>query len=410
MLGSTAVDINQVGCNGKTALFHAISAQHTKIVHLLLKYGADIHQASFVSYHRDFVGSQLSCCDEVPIITAARVGSRAIVCMLLEAGANPNVQSVCHAYNGGMKVANDKAALHFACEHANEEMVALLLQYHADVNIRDKQNELPLHIAVRCKQCTQQSSIIKALCGNDTDVNALNKIECSPLYLASFYGCNAKVEMLLSHGAAIDQCSERESSYGTALHIAAVKDRSALAWLLISCGARLALRNGQQYTPLHLNINTHSSSEIASLLVVHGADMDGVDKYGYTVLSASIRNMRLDCERLAQLAVGAGYDLRQDKWLQLVDSNNDKTKCQSITSDTPEIPIPSGRVLKLCRWLRHRQTNASALMDLCRVAIRKGLSRSVDGRSVVPALEQLPLPTSVKSFLLLKELSDDVSC
>lgn len=387
-----------------------MSAQHTKVVHLLLKYGANIHQASFVSYHRDFVGSQLSCCDEVPIITAARVGSVDIVLTLLEAGANPNVQSLCHAHNGGMKVTNDKTALHFACEHADEEMVILLLRYHASVNIHDKQKELPLHIAVRCKQCPKQNSIIKALCSRCSDVNAVNKIECSPLYLASFYGCNTKVELLLSHGANIDQCSERESSYGTALHIAAVKDRSALACLLISLGAKLALRNGQQYTPLQLNINTHSSSEIALLLIFHGANMDGVDKFGYTVLGACIRNMRLDCERLARLAVCAGYDLRQDKWLHLMDNDHttrEATQCE--ISDIPEIPIPSGRVLKLCRWLRLRQANASALTDLCRIVIRKVLSTSVDGCSIVARVEQLPLPTSVKGFLLLKELTED-SC
>ena len=396
-----------MGCNGKTALFHAISAQHTKVVHLLLKYGADVHLSSFVSHHRDFVGSQLSCCDELPIITAARVGSVDIVFTLLEAGANPNVQSLCHAHNGGMKVTNDKTPLHFACEHSSDEMVILLLRYNAKVNIRDKQNELPLHIAVRCKQCPKQNCIIKALCSHYSDVNAVNKIECSPLYLASFYGCNTKVELLLSHGADIDQCSERESSYGTALHIAAVKDRTPLAWLLISHGAKLALRNGLQYTPLQLNINTHSSSEVASMLIYHGASMDGIDKFGYTVLGACIRNMRLDCERLARLAVCAGYDLRQDKWLHLMDDDKQgTTRCQGVMSDKPEIPIPSGRVLQLCQWLRQRQTNASALTDLCRVVIRKVLSTSVGGRSIVASGEQLPLPTSLRGFLLLKEFSD----
>ena len=68
-------------------------------------------------------------------------------------------------------------------------------------------------------------------------------------------------------------------------------------------------------TAVQLNVAVHSRSEVAPLLVYHGARMDARDRHGRTLLAAAIHNVRLDCESLAVLMVQAGYDLRHDLWL-----------------------------------------------------------------------------------------------
>lgn len=398
LLSHKSLNLDHIGHGGKTALYHAINQQHIGAVKALLDHGVNVEKSSFATYHRDHAGVQLMSSDEPPLVTAARVDNADIVELLLQAGASVNSQALCHTNLSGVSI-QDRTALHFACENVNVTMVSCLLRFHADVNIKDKQCESAVHVAVRCHKCSDQSEIVKLLCQNQSDVNSVNKIECPPLYLASFYGCVQKVNILLSYGANVNKLCERESSYGSALHIAAMKDRYELSDCLISSGAKLSLHNGLSYTPLNLNINAHSKSDVASLLLYHGAETDGLDKFNYTVLGSIIRNMRFDCEVLAKILVNIGYDLGQDLWLSPAWLNDSETEEDSI--EHPHISIPSGRISKLCDWLREKQCNPLELSQLCRIAIRRHLSLVLEGRSIVRSIFRLPLPVSIKDYIAL---------
>ena len=410
LLSQKTLDVNHIGHDGKSALYHAISQQHIPAIKALLQHGVDVQQTSFATYHRDHTGVHLISCDEPPLVTAARVDNTEIVQILLGNGAYCDAQAVCHTHLSGVSI-NDRTPLHFACLNINVEMVQCLMNYNAEVNIRDKQGEYPIHAAVRCRQCIPQIKIVQLLCTHGADVNGLNKFDCTPLYLASFYGCTSKAEMLILHGADVNKLCERESSYGTALHIAAMKNRLALTEKLVTHGAKLSFRNALHYTPLHLNINSHSESSIAPLLIYHGANTEGFDKFNYTIMASVIRNMRFDCELLAKLLVYTGYDLEQDSWLSpkgYGDSTSRKRQ-DSESSDTgsiPEIPIPAGRVSNLCEWLNERKSNPLLLAELCRIMIRQSVSKAVDGSSIVPCLNSLPLPTSLKAYVKLDNLVD----
>ncbi len=422
LLKESGIDVNCVGNDGKTALAHAIIGQHISATSLLIRYGANVNQNYHISYHRDQLSMQMLSYEEPPIVTAARVGCAKIVAFLLEAGAKPDAQNECVGFQGNGRL-KDRTALHFAVEDGNVELVLNLLLHNAEVNIEDRQREIPLHIAVRCKtnHCTKQNEVVRLLCEHGSEVNAINKIQCVPLYLAAFYACLDKVEMLLMYGAEVNYFCERESSYGTPLHIAAIKDRPRLAELLISHGASLNWSNALGYTPLQLNMNSHSKSDIASMLIYHGADLRGVDKFNYTLLAACIRNMRLDCEKLAKLLIFAGYNLNHDLWLMnneerllwfqtLPDSrssihgNEENGEAPQTSQVIPNIPIPAGRVQQLCAWLRQRQIKPGTLMELCRTVIRRAISVSVQGRSVQPGISLLPLPNAIRDFLLLRDV------
>ena len=403
-------DIDRADRAGKTALFYAVSARHLATIAALLDSGADVRRRSYVSYRRDYTaGGQLACSDEPPLVTAARVGSAAAVRRLLTAGAHPDGQASCR---GGGGVDGDRTALHFACEQANLATVTALLEHGADVNVADRQHERPLHVAVRCRHSASAVDIVRALCRRGADVDAVNRTACSPLYIASFYDCSTAVSLLLEHGADVNlRCGGgRDNDMGTALHLAALKDRVELARLLIGRGARVQPRNALDCTPLQLNVNAHVSSAVASLLIRHGATGDGVDRSGYTLLGACVRNMRVDCESLAALAVYSGYDLAQDTWLAVTDDvsddvSDDVTGGGHLSERFPllTVTIPDGRVLTLCRWLRKMQRNPLRLTDLCRIATRRLAGDVAGGRSIVDFLSSLPLPRSLKRFVLLDE-------
>jgi len=266
--------------------------------------------------------------------------------------------------------------------------------------------------------------------------------ECSPLYLSALYDCTSNVEVLLRHGASVNSGCSTAGGHGSALHVAAYKDRLELASLLVAHGACVNHVNAPGVTALQLNVAVHSRSEIAPLLVYHGARMDGRDRSGRTLLATCINNLRLDCESLAVLMVQAGYDLRHDLWLdpdyshhqRLVDSDQDASASRPAATDAasvtrpssrsgirsrsdpasrstrpglssvePSVTIPEGRVRRLCDWLRAKQETPRSLSEACRVVLRRHLSECTGGRTIVPSIYRLPLPTAIKNFVLLKD-------
>lgn len=240
-------------------------------------------------------------------------------------------------------------------------------------------------------------------------------MECTPLYLATFYGCYRKMNLLLMYGANVNKLCLRENSYGSPLHVAAAKDRLDLADLLISYGSQLNLKNALQCTPLQLNINLLSRSDVVQYLVYHGAQVNGVDQWGYTVLAACIRNMRLDCEHLSRLFVYAGYKLWIDQWLRPQNKRyaivlpeslrrppNDEGDDDDGEFHVPDIPIPRGRVQDLCDWLLRKQNNPHHLVDVCRISIRQHIQDAMEGRSIVSCVDSLPLPQQLRDFVLFR--------
>jgi len=261
------------------------------------------------------------------------------------------------------------------------------------------------------------------------------------LYLSALYGCTANVDVLLRHGASVNSGCSAAGGHGSALHVAAYKDRLDLASLLVAHGACVNHVNAPGVTALQLNVAVHSRSEIAALLVYHGARMDGRDRSGRTLLATCIHNLRLDCESLAVLMVQAGYDLRHDLWLdpdyshhRLVDSDQDAVESRPAPNDpapgtrsssrsgvrnrsdptstragtssvVPPVTIPEGRVRRLCNWLRVKQETPRSLSEACRVVLRRQLSECSRGRTIVPSIYRLPLPTAIKNFVLLKDPS-----
>ena len=327
------------------------------------------------------------------------MASKKLVEFLLTSGADPDHQTqISILPDASAPQQCDKSALHFACEDGNVDLVRVLLEHKADLNILDRSHETPLHKVVRCSSCASQTEIASLLCNNGADVNVVNKMDCTPMYLSVFYGCEIKTKLLINNGADINHMSYRENSYGSPLHIASAKELLSMANLLISQGAILDSENNLQLTALQLNIMTYSKSSLAQILIYHGAEVNGFDRFSYSLVAIAIRDLRLDCESLARVMVYAGYNLQHDTWLY-----PDQSQQPSLIT----VPIPYGRVRTLCDWLRTVQTNPLPLYDLCRISTRAHIKFMTSGCSIVESISHLPLPNTVKDFLLLNDLCTD---
>uniref|UniRef100_A0A8C5UBM4 Uncharacterized protein n=1 Tax=Malurus cyaneus samueli TaxID=2593467 RepID=A0A8C5UBM4_9PASS len=141
---------------GRTALHRAAEKGHGGAVKVLLQGGASINQA-----------------EETPLHIAVLHNKRALVRLLIGAGANINA------------VTEDFVTpLHIASQRGNATVARLLLYNKAHVNAQDKQSKCPLHLAVEQGDKTMAETLLKAR----ADPNAQDKEKKTPLHAAAMRG------------------------------------------------------------------------------------------------------------------------------------------------------------------------------------------------------------------------------
>jgi len=98
---------------------------------------------------------------------------------------------------------------------------------------------------------------------------------------------------------------------------------------------------------------------------------------------------------LCQAAVLAGY----------VPSDEDLQRLQSLAAHDDE----SGhQIQQLVNWLNEDRRQVPSLLRQCRVVIRRQLSAAVHFKSILPAIDKLPLPTALKLYLQFDGLLSEV--
>jgi ankyrin repeat protein len=98
-----------------------------------------------------------------------------------------------------------------AVEKGDIAVVKGLIEGGVDVNVRDKDNNTPLHV-------TNNPEVAELLLKNGADLNARNKDGWTPLYLAAQQGHADVAELLIRNGADVNA---RNKYNETPLHSAA---------------------------------------------------------------------------------------------------------------------------------------------------------------------------------------------
>jgi ankyrin repeat protein len=144
---------------------------------------------------------------------------------------------------------------------------------------------------------------------------------CAPIHVATIKGDEAKVVVLLKQNP--DLVDSRDKFGNTALHLAALHNKVAIADLLLDNGADVNARNtdatrvprieGAGETPLTLALLSYEHKEMVELLLTHGADANVMLSHGDTPLHRAVeRDLPYDVELL--LANGADPNARGFNW------------------------------------------------------------------------------------------------
>ncbi|MEC4895831.1 MAG: ankyrin repeat domain-containing protein [Oscillatoria sp. PMC 1051.18] len=128
--------------------------------------------------------------DDPPIVVAARTGQVAVVETLIQAGADVNGRGMGYYSNSTALMAcvgalSQGCGTTFAISEDEKtrlyEVIILLLDKDADVNIRGEDSSTALHSAVNVAVAIKSDRVVKILLDAGADVNAKNSRGKSPL-------------------------------------------------------------------------------------------------------------------------------------------------------------------------------------------------------------------------------------
>lgn len=155
------------------ALYPAVLNNRTDMVELLLAYGADVR--TIANPKRSF-------------LTAIRSGNIQMMKVFLDADMLSGM-TPCLRHGDPMYV---------VAKVGSVEMMELLLEYGASVDMRGKHGRTLLHQTV---VCAGREAMLRFLLNSAVDMNAVDARGCTPLHLAVCRGNVAAVRILLEYGA-----------------------------------------------------------------------------------------------------------------------------------------------------------------------------------------------------------------
>lgn len=319
--------------NGWNGLHAAASMKNLAMAKQYLEFGEDVNMISTYEAH-----------GTTPLVEAAFSGNADIVKLYLDHGAKVNIlnkvgeSALFYASNAKVarllieagddpnRLAEWGTPLHSAARWERPEVIKVLLEKGAKVNIYGKSGESPLHYASTAevarlliaagadpkrssKSGTPMHSaagsgrieVAKVLLKHGADVNAhRNKNEgFKPLLRAITNGRTEFVQFLVDNGSDLEVSGQpveplpspvdRSKYFSTSLHSAAYFNQPEIAKILVKAGIKINSRDFQKKTPLH-RAAFNQAFEAAKWLVDHGADVHTKDEGGNTPLHIAAKN------------------------------------------------------------------------------------------------------------------------
>ncbi|KAL4239818.1 hypothetical protein ACF0H5_000620 [Mactra antiquata] len=295
-------DIMCRDCKKKTPLHHAARKGHLAMVEMLLNTEGCIidcrdedqltplHEAcqlkqSIVARYLIQCGSDIDArdiSDGTPLLFAAAEGLSDIIQIMLDKaqkwrGVDGKVAVVNHVDNEGA------SALHLAVQNNQAEVIDLLIENGAEINLQNNTHYAPLHMAV----IGGQLDIVKQLLDKGANIEARDGDHMTPVHRCSMYGKLEVLQVLLNRGASVNA---RTSEQMTPLLVATWKGHTNLVEYLLNNEAKITSTDSCMRTALHWAVDQGHYS-ILQLLMKNGGEelMSSMDHRDQTVAHYAAR-------------------------------------------------------------------------------------------------------------------------
>jgi len=205
-----------------------------------------------------------------PLFYAAINGYIDIVNMLLENGAQVEIR--------------DKDGISPLCIYAQTDVVRALLSAGADVNAN---RTSALHVA----SVGGYLDIVNTLIGNGAHIDIIDNVGRTPLWFAAACEQTDIVRSLVSAGADLNCIQDNHGLY--ALCVASLNGYTDIVSVLLNNGAQVEIRDRLGRTPLSCSaFNGHT--ECIGLIMGRGADVDAIDYSGQSPVSKAVEEGNRD--------------------------------------------------------------------------------------------------------------------
>ncbi|XP_076449469.1 uncharacterized protein LOC143285905 isoform X2 [Babylonia areolata] len=241
-------------------------------------------------------GADISClCDNnwTPLTLAAFHGNSQVVAYLLDCIAKASEQSR-PQYRWRMTVdsVNDggQSALYCAARRGHLDVCRQLLQAGADINAQcHHSKQTPLLGAVE----TQQTEVVTLLLERGADVQVTDNVGITPLYTAVEGNCLPLVRQLIQAGSEVNVGSQDHSP----IFLAARKGFLSIVKELCEAGCCKDITNKYNVTALY-EAASKGHNDIVQYLMEAGCDVNCCDMYSITPLQAAVMMGNLEGVRL----------------------------------------------------------------------------------------------------------------
>ncbi|MCP3660605.1 MAG: hypothetical protein GY830_09960 [Bacteroidetes bacterium] len=148
--------------------YHKISQnRNKKLIETLLKYGAQINTENKNKLTPIHYAAQYNDFSELEVLLKTKQGKELINSKTKKTESTP---------------------LHYAAKNNTAEVIQLLIDYDAKINLKDKKGRTPLHIAITefskgFSRCEKELENIRILIKNNADINITDNEEKTPLHL-----------------------------------------------------------------------------------------------------------------------------------------------------------------------------------------------------------------------------------
>lgn len=238
-----------------------------------------------------------------------------LVCAVTAIVAAPRLDVVCVAEKAIHL--NDKnyarwSCMHYAAARGATSVIKRMLDYGADVDQRNAAGRTPL--AEAAKRGRLQA--VALLLSRSADVNAYGtQSGFTPLHLAAQYNHPAVVRQLLSAGANVNARNQWNQTPLWQAAWQAWHDNTEVAHILVAHGAQIDVADEKGYTPLQMAARA-GNVPMVSYLLAQGADVNHANNKGRTPLYQAVVGNNLQAAKLL-LKHGADPNTQAGDWTPL---------------------------------------------------------------------------------------------
>ncbi|KAH3862772.1 inversin-like [Dreissena polymorpha] len=277
--------------------------------------------------------------------------------------------------------------LYMACISGDEEAVRSILMSHPDVDVNiSVKGATVLSLSLQKRQfhifsmLMRQHERTKKFDLNKCSKDSMNRCE-PPVITACRMHFFEGVKALINNGADIDSVDHLGH---TALWVAARQQMPDLVEYLICNGASVNKTDTYHHTPLIAAMMYRVSSGIIKMLIINGSSLEGPRHPANTQLSPLFWSLKYKTHEILKLLITIGVSNSEIRYVRrLLHARNDGQKFIELLDTEARTP----RTLK----------------QICRREVRNSVSEVCQGKNFLQRMNQLQIPTILKQYLLLRQ-------